>query len=65
MIVTMITGIQGYNLTSAEIQTVIDVVQEKFAPEINYIDVRNMNMDCGVDNDLGHAQRAGSYDNDI
>ena len=39
MIVTMITGIQGYNLTSAEIQTVIDVVQEKFAPEINYIDV--------------------------
>lgn len=48
MIVTMITGIQGYSLTSAEIQTVIDVVQEKFAPEINYIDVRNMNMDCGA-----------------
>ena len=65
MIVTMITGIRGYSLTSAEIQTVIDVVQEKFAPEINYIDVRNMNMDCGADNDLGHAQRAWSYDNDI
>ena len=55
MIVTINTGIKGYSLTNAEIQTVIDVVQEKFAPEINYIDVRNMNMDCGADNDLGHA----------
>lgn len=48
MIVTMITGIKGYSLTSAEVQTVIDVIQEKFAPEINYIDVRNMNADCGA-----------------
>lgn len=48
MIVTINTGIKGYSLTNAEIQTVIDVVQENFAPEIDHIDVRNMNMDCGA-----------------